>query len=58
MDVRMPVEPSAIGIDRAEDPDIQPSGRGGILQIVDGQAAEGRVNDGYEKTVAIACQAA
>lgn len=40
MDVRMPVKPSAIGMDCTEHPDIQPSGSSPIQQVVDGQAAQ------------------
>jgi len=38
--MRMPVESSAVGMNRAEDTDIQPAFTGCIQQVIDGQAAE------------------
>lgn len=36
----MPVESSAVGVDRAENADIQPAFAGGIQQVINRQAAE------------------
>ena len=41
MDMWMPIEPSAIGVDGAKHTNIQPSGSGGVLQVIHGQAAQG-----------------
>lgn len=40
MNVGMPVESPAVGVDRAENTDIQSALAGGIQQIIDGQTAE------------------
>ncbi|MNO98800.1 hypothetical protein D3C76_905570 [compost metagenome] len=40
VNVGMPVEPSAVRMDGAENADIQPAFAGGVQQVINGQAAE------------------
>lgn len=40
MNVRVPVKPTSVGMDSAENTDIQPAHPGGIQQIIDRQTAE------------------